>query len=451
MKERFLLVRPYYGVNIHTDAQGEFGTVLHSRDVFPDLPLINSATILNGSADHSAVLLDAYVEGKILPDDLLTKITSSKFDKLIIKTAAATIKSDLELARMIKDSVPGSYIMLAGQAVKTLKSWICDNTQVDEVIDEPLDKYIYRYVNGREGTINDMPVPDYSLVDYKSYRDDNDKIRLTVLASRSCPLNCAYCPYIQYYNAYESRDVDKVMEDIRSLVALGVDIIQFRDQFFTCDKERIMDLCRRIISEGIKISWICETELSSLDEELIDLMKEAGLFLVCFDIKSGNKEILGKYKSKNADKAGQKKTVDMIRSKGVKTMAFYTIGFPEDTWITLYETFKLAEYMDSDIVAFNEFTDFHLDGMEDMTPDVFCSFQNAGNSCMKMNLTHDEIRYAIELFSMKYTESHDSVEKAFSYNYTITMDNKNIISKIAECESDLMELSNRVRRIRGLE
>ena len=296
-----------------------------------------------------------------------------------------------------------------------------------------------------------MPVPDYSLVDYKSYRDDNDKIRLTVLASRSCPLNCAYCPYIQYYNAYESRDVDKVMEDIRALVALGVDIIQFRDQFFTCDKERIMDLCRRIISEGIKISWICETELSSLDEELIDIMKEAGLFLVCFDIKSGNKEILGKYKSNKVDKDKQKDTVDMIRSKGVKTMAFYTIGFPEDTWITLYETFKLAEYMDSDIVAFNEFTDFHLDGMEDLTPDVFFSFQNAGNSCMKMNLTHDEIRYAIELFSMKYTESHDSVEKAFAYNYTITMDNKNVISKIAECECDLMELSNRVRRIRGLE
>ena len=130
MKERFLLVRPYYGVNIHTDAQGEFGTMLHSRDVFPDLPLINAATILNDSDEYSAVLLDAYVEGKILPDDLLKKISQTKFDKLILKTAAATIRSDLELARMIKESIPGSYVMLAGQAVRTLKSWISNNTQV---------------------------------------------------------------------------------------------------------------------------------------------------------------------------------------------------------------------------------------------------------------------------------------------------------------------------------
>ena len=241
------------------------------------------------------------------------------------------------------------------------------------------------------------------------------------------------------------------MEDIRTLVALGVDIIQFRDQFFTCDKDKVKDLCQRILSEGIRISWICETELSSLDEELMDLMKEAGLLLVCFDIKSGNSEILKKYKSSDVDKDKQKNTVDMIRSKGVKTMAFYTIGFPEDTWITLYETFKLAELMSSDIAAFNEYTDFYIGGREDLTPDVFCSFQNAGNSCEKMNLSHDEIRYAIELFSMKYTENHDSLEKSFTYNYRITMDNKNIISKITECETDLMELSNRVRRIRGLD
>ena len=59
MKEIYLFVRPYYGVNIHTDAQGEYGSVLHSNDVFPDLPVINSATILNDSSDYQGVILDA--------------------------------------------------------------------------------------------------------------------------------------------------------------------------------------------------------------------------------------------------------------------------------------------------------------------------------------------------------------------------------------------------------
>lgn len=118
MKEVFLIVRPYYGINIHTDAQGEYGTVLLSNDVFPDLPLINSVTMLDRSEEHGVIFIDAYTGGGLLPDELLEKISSLKYDKLIIKTTAATIRSDIELARQIKLKVPGSYIMAAGQAAK---------------------------------------------------------------------------------------------------------------------------------------------------------------------------------------------------------------------------------------------------------------------------------------------------------------------------------------------
>lgn len=449
MKEVFLIVRPYYGINIHTDAQGEYGTVLHSNDVFPDLPLINSVTMLDRSEEHGVIFIDAYTGGGLLPDELLEKISSLKYDKLIIKTTAATIRSDIELARQIKLKVPGSYIMAAGQAASDLKTWLESNTDIDEAVKEPLDKFIYRYIHGREGTVNDMPSLDYSLVDHKSYRDDLGRVRLTIQTSRGCPMKCAFCPYIKYYSKYESRDIDKIMEDIRSLVALGADVIQFRDQFFTFEKEKIKELCRRIIEEGIKISWICETRLSSLDAELIDLMKQAGLFLVCFGIESGNSTILDEYNSYKGSPEMSKEIVDLLKDKGILTMAFYIIGFPEDTWETVWETYRAARELGSDIVSFNEYVDYDLAASLKDGPGVFCPFMNSTASDKAGNLTREEISFVSGLFSEMYTAEHDCLEKAYTYNYKISAGYKKTAALIAECGNDLQKMSIRIRQMRS--
>ena len=448
MKERFLLVRPYYGVNIHTDAQGEYGTVLHSNDVFPDLPLINAGTVLNLSDDHEVRIIDAYAEDKMLPDELLKRIASEEYDKLIVKTTAASVKSDIELIRQIKANKPDGYVMAAGQAAKDLKVWLTENTPVDEVITEPLDIYIYRYVNGRDCTVNDLPTPDYSLVDFRKYTDDYNNVRLTIQAGRGCPMNCRYCPYIKYYEKYESREIDKVIEDIKAVVALGADIVQFRDQFFTCDKKKIRELCKRMITENIKVRWICETKLDSLDEDLIDLMKEAGMFLVCFGIESGDPEILQAYNSSKGDLERQIKTVRMINNKDILTMAFYMVGFPEDTWETLNETYLCAQAINSNIVAFNEYCEFNFKNTDKLDPSVFCSFENATNSGRKFNMTREEIRYVTDLFSAMYTAAHDCLEKAYTFNYKISSEYKNTVARIAECENDLEMLSNRIRRMK---
>ena len=269
-----------------------------------------------------------------------------------------------------------------------------------------------------------------------------------MLAGRGCPMNCLYCPYIKFYSKYESRDVDKIIEDIRALIGFGAEVIQFRDQFFTLDKNKIKELCRRIISENIRFSWICETKLDSLDEELIDLMKEAGLFLICFGIESGNKSILEEYRSQKGDLKSQQETVEKLKSKGILTMAFYILGFPEDTWETLHETYRYAEAVNSNIVAFNEYTEYNFKESDDITPDTFCAFENATNVISHSRMTREEIRYAIDLFSAMYTVNHDCLEKAYTYNYKNDQHYKNIIAGIAECSGNLKIMSDRLRQLR---
>ncbi|MBO4460090.1 MAG: radical SAM protein [Clostridiales bacterium] len=447
MIEKYLLVRACYGINIHSDAHGEYGTVLESPEIYPDISLITAATILNGSPDHEVVIIDAPIEDDLLPDKLIEKIKGTHFDKLILKTAAASVKSDLELIRQIKKIFPDRCVMLAGHAAKSLSEWILKNTDADGVITEPLDEYIYRTVYGREADMDLMPTPDYTLVDYRRYKDNSGNIRLTLKAGRGCPMNCSYCPYIRYYDRFGTRSVDKVIEDMKVLVSLGADIIQFRDQFFTCDKQRTKEICERIIKEGISVRWIIETRITSLDEELIALLSKAGLFLICFGVEAGNKDILDEYNSNKGRPEVLKKTVEYLDRQGILTMAFYIVGFPEDTWETMRETYRFASSINSSIAAFNEYMDFDLP--KGSGPEVFSPFENSTNTGRPYHLNRDEVRYAKDLFSGLYTMEHDSLGKAYEYNYLLAKESRQKVSLLKSLEDDLIKMSQVIRETRS--
>ena len=444
MSEAFLLVRPYYGVNVHSDAHGEFGTVLTGNEVYPDLPLISAATVLAGSEDHEVTVIDAESD-KFPPDELLSKISKTPADKIIIKTSAATIKCDIELIRKIKESSPSRYVMIAGQAARPVIKWLASNTDIDEIIDEPLDLYIYRYVNGKNGTIDDLPTPDYTLADYRKYITEEGDIRLSVQASRGCMMGCKYCPYTQFYKSYETRSIDKVIEDLKSFESLGAKIVQFRDQFFTYDKKRVQDFCKRMIEEGINIKWTCETRLDSIDEETAELMKKAGLFMVLFGVETGDMDIIKEYNSNKGDLTFQKDTVRMLKDKGLLTMGFYIIGFPEDTWDSLQKTYQYAKDINSNIAVFNEYMNFDTSGIEDPSPDIYCGFSNTTNTDSTSILTRDEIRYAIGVFRENYTLEHDCLKKAYEFDHVLMAKYQAKVSELASCGTDLGEISRIIR------
>lgn len=449
MKEKVVLLRPYYGVNIHSDAHGDLGERLNTNDVFPDLPFIISATILDESEKIDVRIIDAVSEGRLLPDELIEKLKNEKFDTVILKAAAPTVNSDLELLKQIKCINPESKVMIAGHVSKLLKTWIQENMkEIDYVIDEPLDEFVYKYVNKTENKcgINDLPSPNYALVNYKNYTDDDKNVRLTLQASRGCPMSCSYCPYTAFYQKVDYRDIDKVIEDIKGILKLGVTVIQFRDQYFTVDKKRIRELCNRIIEEKLEFKWICETRLDSLDVELVDLLKKAGVFLICFGIESGEETVLDKYNSHKGSPENLKKMIEYINKLGIITMAFYMIGFPEDTWETVEKTFKLALYLNSSYAIFNEYEEcvFSNENVV-MSPSLFDIFQNTTNVTSDSILDSAEKKYLVWLFSTIYTLNNDSLKKAYTYNYKIANNNQELISQISKVPDDLHMLSEIIR------
>src|SRR5262249_26459581 len=88
---------------------------------------------------------------------------------------------------------------------------------------------------------------------------------LAVLASRSCPEFCTYCPH-RILSTYRSRSVGNILDELSYLQdRRGPVHVVFRDPLFTQDRDRVLALCDGILSRQLRHTFECETRLDRLD------------------------------------------------------------------------------------------------------------------------------------------------------------------------------------------
>jgi radical SAM superfamily enzyme YgiQ (UPF0313 family) len=436
---KLLLLRPYYGITVHSDTHGDLGVSELSPNVFPDLPLVYAATIASQNKSVELDIIDANAE-KLTPEETKKRIRNN-YDHIVLKASAPTIKCDIEFAKYFKMRFPSAKIALAGHIAKILKQWIEKNiSQIDEVIEIPIDVYVDKLVNRRNNTIqiNEFPSPDYSLFPYNKYEHDSGNLLAFVNMSRGCAMGCNYCPYASFYGKrFEVRSPEKVIKDIEGILNLGISTIQFRDQYFTFNRKNVMDLCNMIINQKLEFNWICETRLESLDIQLIDLMVESGLKMVCFGIESASEEIL---KSNNRLPGNMEKIQELIeylRKKQVKTLAFYIIGFPDDTWDTIKETYNLAIRLKSDYVKFAiyvpcVFTNNGDHVTTEINPDLFMPFENTMTINSSKHLTHGELEYLLNQLTITYHMQMGNLRYSYEYCFINQINYKYVVKKLKE-------------------
>jgi len=63
-------------------------------------------------------------------------------------------------------------------------------------------------------------------------------------------------------------------------------VVTIHDDAFTLNVPRAKEICRRIISEGINLQLSCLCRADNLDEELIELLQQAGFLEITFGLES---------------------------------------------------------------------------------------------------------------------------------------------------------------------
>ena len=180
-----------------------------------------------------------------------------------------------------------------------------------------------------------------------------------IITSRGCPFRCAFCEArIIWTRKVRAKSTKNIIKEIKCLMEYyGIKNFYFWDDCFTVNREKVVDLCNKILDEKLKITWGCTTRVNLVDGNLLKLMKNAGCTSIDFGIESGSEKIL-KLIKKDITLDQVKRTTDLVVKSGLTCNAFFMIGFPEETEDDIKETIKLINGINASRIAFSVFTPY---------------------------------------------------------------------------------------------
>ncbi len=170
---------------------------------------------------------------------------------------------------------------------------------------------------------------------------------------RGCPYHCIFC-YKATGDRYRVRKIASVMEEVRRDIRdFNVQDIVITDESFLQYKDRIVEFCETILTEGIqkKVKWICQARVNHADPDVLKLMKRAGCRVICYGIESGDREILKRIK-KGITFEQAHNAINWAKQAGILTDTNFIIGHPGDTRETIKRTIDFSKILNADLASF---------------------------------------------------------------------------------------------------
>ncbi len=187
-----------------------------------------------------------------------------------------------------------------------------------------------------------------------------------LMTSRGCPWSCTFCgAESSWGRGFRANSIDYVLDAMASAAArLPVKMLQIKDDTFTTNEKRVLDLCRKMRERKVALLWSCDTRVDVLSDELLREMRLAGCERISLGVESGSQRIL--------DGIDKKITVDEIlestrlaKSYGLKVRYFMMLGNRGETRETFAETQRFLaraaphEYIFACLSIYPGTRDFH--------------------------------------------------------------------------------------------
>ncbi len=208
--------------------------------------------------------------------------------------------------------------------------------------------------------LDSLPMPAWEYFAPLPYDDSvqwfRDRPVFTMNTSRGCPFNCAFCSVDSIWGKqYTYFSPERMVSDIEYLIkTYGARGIYFREDNFTLNRKRVINFCELLLRKGIKIKWVCETRVDTLDYDLISLMYRAGCRAYYLGVESGNQRLLD-FMRKGITIEQTERVFKWCHQIGMKTAASFIVGIPTETEEERAQTIYFAKKIKPTTAWFNVF------------------------------------------------------------------------------------------------
>lgn len=340
--------------------------IAQNMGYFPPLGILYVGTYLKEHSSHEVHIVDTETE-RLNFDEIEKRVKKIRPDVIGVTTFTNTLRNVLDLIKMVKRVLPGCIVVLGGPHIPLFPEETIGFDEVDyaisgdgeysfkallDVLEQNLsndikdkklqeiqgivfkttDGLIYKNGYARVKDINSLPFPDRNLLKKELYYCILGKNRLmtTIMSSRGCPFHCTFCNTPD--KIYRFRSPQSVVDEIESVVAMGVEEAFFFDDLFNINEKRVIEICDEIIKRKIQIKWAFRGRVNGITEELVRKAKLAGCERIQYGIEKATDEGLKKVK-KDSTVEEIKRAVNLTKKYGlmcVGNFLFFTPGEDED-------------------------------------------------------------------------------------------------------------------------
>lgn len=165
-----------------------------------------------------------------------------------------------------------------------------------------------------------------------------------VMTSRGCPWQCTFCgAETTWGRGFRGQSVPYVLDSLENALArLPVKMLQIKDDTFTTNRKRVLEICRGIRERGLQFLWSCDTRVDVLSDDLLREMRLAGCQRLSLGVESGSAEILRNiHKKITVDKIID--STSLAKKYGIQVRYYMMLGNRGETRQTFEETLAFLE------------------------------------------------------------------------------------------------------------
>jgi anaerobic magnesium-protoporphyrin IX monomethyl ester cyclase len=283
-------------------------------------------------------------------------ITLALERRAMSQALTATPGAKVLVVGAVAHSMPEAF---AGLGVTVLRG---ESEQLYWKLDEALAAPSGTFELGKVNDLDALPFPDWAPFAPGKFRigfDFSQFPTALIQQSRGCTLKCNYCPYIILENATRLRSPDNVAAEMRAgIKAHGFRSFKFRDPLFGVDRKRVFRLAELIGGLPRKIQFSIETRIDLMREDVLRALREVGLTSITVGIETPSEDTLRQYHRAPIRDDRQRDFVAICRSLGIRTVAGFMVGFPEDTEESILSVLRYAKAVNPTFANFNIVTPY---------------------------------------------------------------------------------------------
>ncbi len=292
-------------------------------------------------------------------------------DLYIVNPSLITLPLERQAIKQALDSTPGCRIFVVGAVANSMPE-VFDGLRVTIIkgeaeqlywkLDEALASTERSFDAGKVRDLDLLPFPDWSPFAPRKFKIGYDFSKFPtafIQQSRGCTLKCNYCPYIILENTTRLRTPESVVAEMRAGIKdHGFRSFKFRDPLFGVDRKKVFRLAELIGGLPRKIQFSIEGRIDFLKPDVLRALAGVGLTSITVGIETPSEDTLRRYHRAPIRDDKQREFVVLCRSLGVRTVAGFMIGFPEDTEESIHAVLRYAKNVNPTFANFNIVTPY---------------------------------------------------------------------------------------------